>query len=80
MGWMLFIDVFNMCRMKNYNMNKKSNIIQISNVSTPNNMIFKQNLILLIKSTSSQHVIFTIHTKYIKFHMNQLQTIYGCLW
>jgi hypothetical protein len=36
---MLFIYAFNMCKMKDHNMNKKGNITQISNIITHDNMI-----------------------------------------
>jgi hypothetical protein len=71
MGCMLFTYGVNMCKMKNHTMNKKSNIKQISNLITRDNMIPWSNLILLNQQVQNIS-FFTIHTNYTKFHMNQL--------
>jgi hypothetical protein len=57
--------------------NEKRNISQILKIITHDIMIPLQNFILLNQKVQNMSLP-TIYTSYTKFHLDQLQTIYGC--
>jgi len=58
--------------------NEKRNINQILKIITHDIMIPLQNFILLNQQVQNMSLP-TIYMSYTKFHLDQLQTIYGCL-